>query len=704
MDALDEGSNVVVAAPTGSGKTVIAYYAVERAMAEGRRVFYTTPLKALSNQKYVELSKRFGSARVGLLTGDNVTNRDAAVVVMTTEVLRNMIYTTSGALDRLDSVVLDEIHYLADAARGPVWEEVIIHLRPGVRVLCLSATVSNVAELAGWVRSVRGRTAEVVSAVRPVALENLHVFGDRDADRAITVPTLIKGRPNPAVAGGRKGIAGRQGGSGRADPRRFYTPGRSEVLKALRDAERLPAIYFVFSRAGCERAAAAARRSLRALTDPSERPRIDAIVESHTGSLVEDDLAALGFDEWLSGLRAGYAAHHAGLVPQFKEAVEECFSEGLVKVVFATETLSLGINMPARTVVVESLTKFNGVSHELLTPSEYAQLSGRAGRRGLDPVGFAVTLRSPFVGFDTVAEIVTSGDHTLKSSFRPSYNMALNLVARYSPSEARHLLDLSFAQYRADRAGQPSPPRRDGEGPRRQARDPRRRSAPPDSAGQKHRRSLAVHFDAILTLLDSRRYLSAWKLTEDGRRLARLYHESDLLICESLRCGIFDGLRPAELAAVASGVTYESRSKLAATSRPLPDVVANRLEALNTTSQELIADEGALGLAATREPDPGMAEAALRWAGGCALSDVLADTSLTGGDFVRNMRQLVDLLGQLAEVAPVATTARAALAARNAVVRGVVEASFELPRSGAAAGTGDRGSGDPPLGACGLLV
>jgi superfamily II RNA helicase len=704
MDALDEGSNVVVAAPTGSGKTVAALYAVERAISQGRRVFYTTPLKALSNQKYVELTRRLGSARVGLLTGDNVTNREAPVVVMTTEVLRNMIYTSSDALDGLDSVVLDEIHYLADATRGPVWEEVIIHLAPSVRVLCLSATVSNVAELAGWVRSVRGPTVEVVSATRPVALENLHMFGDRDADRAVTVPTLIKGRPNPRVAAVRPAARARPGSSGRSTAPLFYTPGRSEVLSALRDAGRLPAIYFVFSRAGCERAAAQARRSLRGLTDSRERSRIDAVAQSHTASLGDDDLAALGFAEWLSGLRAGFAAHHAGLVPQFKEAVEDCFSEGLVKVVFATETLSLGINMPARTVVVESLTKFNGVSHELLTPSEYAQLAGRAGRRGLDPVGYAVTLRSPFVGFDTVAEIVASGDHTLRSSFRPSYNMALNLVGRYTPSEARHLLDLSFAQYRADRAGPPPPPRRAGQSRRRQERDAGRPAPGPDSAGQRHRRSLAVHFDAILNLLDTRGYLSGWKLTDDGHRLARLYHESDLLICESLRYGTFDGLRPAELAAVASGVTYQSRSKSAPTSGPLPDVVANRLAALNATAQELIGDESRLGLAATREPDPGIAGTALRWAGGAALSEVLEDTTLSGGDFVRNMRQLVDLLGQLAAVAPVATTARAAAAARKAVVRGVVEASFELPGSGADYATAKLPGGDPPLGVRRLLV
>ncbi len=698
------GSNVVVAAPTGSGKTMVALYAIERAVSEGRKVFYTTPLKALSNQKYVELSRRLGSDRVGLLTGDNVNNRDAPVVVMTTEVLRNMIYTSSDTLDRLDTVVLDEIHYLADASRGPVWEEVIIHLRPGVRVLCLSATVSNVAELAGWVRAVRGRTVEVVSTTRPVALENLHMFGDREANCVVTVPTLVKGRPNPRVSGGRAGFAGRPGSSERTAPRRLYTPGRSEVVEALHDAARLPAIYFVFSRAGCERAAAQARRSLRGLTDSWERSRITRIARNHTNSLGEDDLAALGFSEWLSGMRAGFAAHHAGLVPQFKEAVEECFSEGLVKVVFATETLSLGINMPARTVVVESLTKFNGTSHELLTPSEYAQLAGRAGRRGLDPVGYAVTLRSPFVAFDTVAEIVASSDHTLRSSFRPSYNMALNLVARYSPSEARHLLDLSFAQYRADRAGPPPQARRGGPNRSRHAGGGGRAATPTASSGQRYRRSLAVQFDAILTLLENRKYLSGWKLTEDGRRLARLYHESDLLICESLRRGIFDGLRPGELAAVASSVTYEARSKSGLTGGPVPDVVANRIEALSATAQKLIGDEGLLGLDATREPDPGMAGIVWAWAGGSALAEVLDESTLSGGDFVRNMRQLVDLLGQLAALAPIPATARTALAARKAVLRGVVEASFELPGAGANADAAEAGGGDPPLGACGLLV
>ncbi|HET9692639.1 MAG TPA: DEAD/DEAH box helicase, partial [Acidimicrobiales bacterium] len=402
LDALDGGCNVVVAAPTGSGKTVVAEYAVARALAEGAKAFYTTPLKALSNQKYGELVRRHGADSVGLLTGDNAINGDAPVVVMTTEVLRNMIYAASGALDGLRYVVLDEVHYLQNAYRGPVWEEVIIHAPPAVGLVCLSATVSNADELADWIRTVRGPTATVVEHRRPVALTDLVLFGDRDADRLLLLPTLVDGRPNPEAAALDAKAAVRS--TPRAARRaRLFTPRRPEVVEVLADHGMLPAIYFIFSRNACDDAVTQCLREGGRLTSSDERRQIRAVAEAHVEALSDGDLAVLGYGTWLAGLEAGYAAHHAGLVPPFKEAVEECFASGLVKVVFATETLSLGINMPARSVVIEKLTKFTGDHHQFLTPGEYTQLTGRAGRRGIDNVGHAVVLWSPFVPFDQVA-------------------------------------------------------------------------------------------------------------------------------------------------------------------------------------------------------------------------------------------------------------------------------------------------------------
>jgi ATP-dependent RNA helicase HelY len=448
IGALQRGESVLVAAPTGSGKTVVAEYAVEAALAGQGRAFYTTPIKALSNQKYHDLTRRHGRDAVGLLTGDNAINPDAPAVVMTTEVLRNMIYVGSAALHDLHFVVLDEVHYLQDAYRGPVWEEVIIHLDPDVRLVCLSATVSNADDLADWISSVRGPTATVVETRRPVELENLYLIGDRANQHLHLVPTLVDAKPNPE--GTRFDADLRRQPRGRPR-RRWVTPSRLETVDLLAERDMLPVIYFIFSRAGCDDAVRATRDAGIRLTSPDERERITAILEARTRHLSPVDLDVLRFDDFSSCLHAGLAAHHAGMVPPFKEAVEQCFVEGLVKVVYATETLALGINMPARTVVVEKLTKFTGETHEFLQPAQYTQITGRAGRRGIDVHGYAVVCWSPFVTFDRIAALASSRSYELRSAFRPTYNMAANLVHRYEADEAHRLLGSSFAQYQADR-------------------------------------------------------------------------------------------------------------------------------------------------------------------------------------------------------------------------------------------------------------
>ena len=456
-DALDAGRSVLVSAPTGAGKTVVADYAVAQAMDRGLRAFYTTPIKALSNQKFGDLRHRYGSGRVGLLTGDNSIDGDAPVVVMTTEVLRNMIYA-GRSLDDLAVVVLDEVHYLQDSFRGPVWEEVIVHLPEHVQLVCLSATVSNAHDIGDWLATVRGPTDVVVEETRPVELANTYLVGDKTSDRLHLVDTLVDGRPNPE--GERFDIdtrgPTRRGGRqqrGRGRPRSpWYTPNRLDVLDVLEDDELLPAIVFIFSRAACDDAVKGCLDAGVRLTTADEREQIRWIAEDHLTSLTDHDLDALDADRWLAGLEAGVAAHHAGHVPPFKEAVEACFVRGLVKVVFATETLALGINMPARAVVIERMTKFNGERRELLTPSEYTQLTGRAGRRGIDTHGTAVVLWSPFITFGQVAALAGSRTFVLRSAFRPTYNMAVNLIRRHDRDEARRLLNQSLAQYQSDKA------------------------------------------------------------------------------------------------------------------------------------------------------------------------------------------------------------------------------------------------------------
>jgi len=463
IDALDSGESVLVAAPTGSGKTVVAEFAVERALDLGSKAFYTTPLKALSNQKFGDLVARYGAARVGLLTGDNSINSEAPVVVMTTEVLRNMLYEKSPTLLGLSSVVLDEVHYLQDPYRGAVWEEVLIHLPLSVPVVCLSATISNAEEFGEWIGTLRGPTRVVIEERRPVPLEHHYLIGHELHPMHVQQDGELI--PNPYIVSldqqevryrtyyrRSSGVAQHQRiPRPREGYRRVYVPRREEVVEVLAQNEMLPAIYFVFSRAGCDRSVEWLMDAGIRLTTREEADRIREFADMRVAWMAEEDLETLGFYEFREALSAGIAAHHAGMLPVFKETVEELFKAGEVKVVFATETLSLGINMPAKTVVIEDLWKFSGERHELLTPGEYTQLTGRAGRRGIDEIGHAVVVFQRQVPFERVASLASTRTYELSSSFRPSYNMAVNLVRNYTRDQAHHLLNSSFAQFLADR-------------------------------------------------------------------------------------------------------------------------------------------------------------------------------------------------------------------------------------------------------------
>lgn len=452
MDSIDADASVLVAAPTGSGKTLIAEYGIARARHLKKRAFYTTPIKALSNQKFRDLGELYGPHNVGLVTGDNAVNSDAPIVVMTTEVLRNMIYASSHRLDDLGVVVLDEVHYLQDAYRGPVWEEVIIQLDPEVQLVCLSATVSNADEVGEWLSTVRGRTDVVVETTRPIELVNHFAFHDKNSDKTEMYNTIVGGEPNRHVqrllSGGRNN-GGRQSGGKKA--RRFSPPTRPEIVELLEDNDMLPAIVFIFSRAQCEDAVSSCMRAGMILTSADEESQIIDIVNRHCESLSDDDKTALEFDRFLDDIGTGISCHHAGMIPMFKEAVEECFVRGLVKVVFATETLAVGINMPARAVVIEKLTKYTGDHHQLLRASEFTQLTGRAGRRGLDDIGHAISVWNPFVSFEQAAGLALSRSFRLTSAFRPTFNMAVNMVRNHSEDGAHHILNLSFAQFQADR-------------------------------------------------------------------------------------------------------------------------------------------------------------------------------------------------------------------------------------------------------------
>ncbi len=467
---VEAGSGVLVAAPTGSGKTVVGEFAVFLALQQGTKCFYTTPIKALSNQKFHDLVDRHGAAQVGLLTGDTTINGEAPVVVMTTEVLRNMIYANSRTLAGLGFVVMDEVHYLADRFRGAVWEEVIIGLAESVQVVSLSATVSNAEEFGAWLDEVRGDVRIVVSERRPVPLFQ-HVMAGRRlydlfADEAPTAKAQPAGHVdvNPellrlakeesrGVRDDSRQLRGRRVRNeiAKRNARSSLIPRRDATVERLDAEALLPAIFFIFSRAGCDAAVGQLMHSGLRLTNAAERRELELIAAAHTEGLSPSDLDALDYAGFVDAFRNGIAAHHAGLLPAFKEAVEEGFVRGLVKVVFATETLALGINMPARSVVLERLVKFNGENHAQITPGEYTQLTGRAGRRGIDVEGHAVVLWQTGMDPRAVAGLASTRTYPLRSSFAPTYNMAVNLVGTVGRERARVLLEQSFAQYQSDR-------------------------------------------------------------------------------------------------------------------------------------------------------------------------------------------------------------------------------------------------------------
>jgi superfamily II RNA helicase len=646
LDALDAGESVLVSAPTGSGKTVVAEYAAAMALDAGGKVFYTTPIKALSNQKFGELVAIHGPRRVGLLTGDISHQAQAPVVVMTTEVLRNMLFGRSGMLAGLQAIVLDEVHYLQDPYRGSVWEEILVLAPADVRFVSLSATIRNATEFGAWLTSVRGPTAVVVETRRPVTLHHHYAVAQKGSDQVTVLPLFRDGRPNP------DGLSLDE--RRRRNPRnRFRAPRRTEVAEYLAGAGMLPAISFIFSRAACDDAARQCLQDGLRLTSPADRVRIRTIAEESMDGLSDDDLRTLGYGPWSAALEAGIAPHHAGLVPAFRQAAERCFAEGLLKLVFATETLALGINMPARTVVVERFAKFRGSDTSTLTAGEYQQLTGRAGRRGIDTVGHALVLWSQATTFSTVATTALAPSPDLTSSFHPTYNLAVNLVRRWSRQEAHALLAASYAQWQAPR----------------------------DSV------SLPDLLDRRLSVLESRGYVEGWRLTPSGRLLAGIYHESDLLVAEALRSGLLDGLEPALLAGVVSGLTFEARRTGEDPPDPRPPEVARRLAELGTLAGALRSEERRHGLRRTRHPDPGLATSVVAWARGGLLSSVLRHCEVAPGDFVRNVRQLIDLTRQVGQVSEVPATVESAELAVVLLRRGVVAAGDPAPGGSAPQGS-----------------
>lgn len=435
IEHIKNGKSVVVCAPTGAGKTCIAQSAIHLALENGTRIFYTTPLKALSNQKFYDFSRTYGEENVGLLTGDTTINREAQIVVMTTEVFRNMLYgTTFGALkDNLKDVkyvVLDEVHYMNDEQRGTVWEESIIYCPTNIQIIALSATVQNSKQLTNWINTVHSGTEHVFTDFRPVPLR----FYYYDSSKPDTVLPLLtpEGKLNKKI---------------KPESKYKYFNKKTAVKNpvasitmALKEKNMLPAIYFTFSRKKCDENAKKCS-SLELLTK-EETLEINRLVDEYIG-----ENPYLENNPQIDLIKKGVASHHAGLLPGWKLLVERLFQKGLIKMVFATETLAAGINMPARTTVISSVSKRTDEGHRMLSANEFLQMSGRAGRRGMDEIGYVVIVGTPFQTPEEVAALATSDSNPLESKFSPCYSMVLNLLQRFSLDEAKELILKTFGYY-----------------------------------------------------------------------------------------------------------------------------------------------------------------------------------------------------------------------------------------------------------------
>lgn len=433
-ECINSGKSVVVCAPTGAGKTVIAQHAIHRALEDGKRIFYTTPLKALSNQKYYDFGEKYGHDKVGLLTGDTSINRNAQIVVMTTEVFRNMLYGTNfgSVTDNMKDVkyvVLDEVHYMNDEQRGTVWEESIIYCPTNVQIIALSATVANADELTDWINTVHSKTELVNTDFRPVPLR-FYYFDSSQPNKLLPLLTP-SGQLNKKIKP-EKRVFGKK-----LQNKRSYV---KDIIRNLQENDMLPAIYFTFSRKKCDEQME--KCSSLELVTKGEQAQIRQFIDEYIA-----ENPHLYNNKHIEYLLQGVASHHAGLLPAWKNLVEKLFQKGLIKVVFATETLAAGINMPARSTVISSTSKRTDSGHRMLTASEFLQMSGRAGRRGMDEVGYVTIVGTQFQSPEEVAELVLSDANPLESRFSPSYSMVLNLLQRFSLDEAKELILKSFGYF-----------------------------------------------------------------------------------------------------------------------------------------------------------------------------------------------------------------------------------------------------------------
>jgi ATP-dependent RNA helicase HelY len=679
IDELAEGGSVMVAAPTGTGKTIVAEYGVFRARERGRRALYTTPIKALSNQKFRDFRREYGD-QVGLMTGDVVENAGGSILVMTTEVVRNMLLQSANDLADVDCIVFDEVHFLADPARGTTWEEAIICAPSHVQLICLSATVSNAAQVADWISEVHRPIQLIVHRKRAVPIEQRYMLDNE------LLPLIDEaGRVNRRLQGvggeNRRGIRTRtmgwsrdRKGDGRPEPR------PPDVVRRLRGEGLLPCIYFFFSRRDCERAAEAC--AILNLATGRTAEAIRAFVDERLGALPEEDRSLGQVLALRRLLPLGVGFHHAGLLPVLKVLVEELFNLGLLQVVFATDTLSLGINMPAKTVVVGELTKFDGESRRPLTPNEYQQLTGRAGRRGLDERGVSVVPYSPWVEVEEVIAIASGDLLPIESTFTLRYNTVLNLwSAGPSPTERlTHVFASSLREFQLDdqmKALQDElsairielrtlssealgAPARGKEARKRRGKQYASRYTHRDllqdrfaeleqellRARQAKRNRARRTLRSLERVLDQFDYLRDGRPTDKAAALRELFDGNGLILAEALSRGLFRDAEPGEVMEVLSWFCYD-RDKSFYNRFRIPPRVWEMLQRLERVQDAVLRAESDAGLALT----PGFATVfsgiAYAWCQGLEFGELLSGVGLPEGDVMLTFNKTLDLGRQL---------------------------------------------------------
>ncbi len=707
MRGLAGGHSVLVAAPTGTGKTVVAEFGVFLARKRGLRAFYTAPIKALSNQKFRDFRHSFGDDDVGLLTGDVVVNRDAPIVVMTTEVLRNML-VQGATLDDVGAIVFDEVHYMGDPERGTAWEESILLAPRHVPLVCLSATVPNAGDIAEWIREAHGELSCIFHDERAVPLENRYWLPDEDASKnAFKVHRVLDAQgkrvyPSPLekVGGemaGRvrwggatsQGFRGDEDAGGDREPREV--PPAWRVIRYLESEDLAPAIYFVFSRRATEEAA----MTCLALKPVPHAAELVEEAKARLADLSPEDRRLRQVALLFRFLPRGVAVHHAGLLPQIKMLVEEMFQSGRLRAVFATDTLALGINMPARTVVVAEMQKFDGVERRLLTPNEYRQMTGRAGRRGLDERGVSVVLYSPWVPFRQTLRVMSGDLLPLESAFRPTYSTAMNLWLR--PEDEERLADLyarSLRQFQHDRTLKELTERKQsledqferdkaaGDLRKREVWERAQELSRAEYELRRAKRTATVEarrtVEGLADVLSRYDYLRDARPTYKAPYLRALFDTNALTLSELLTNRQLEGLDPAELAEALSWFATDREAPM----RGLP--LSRRLHRLREIIDQLhggvLREEERHGLQMSRPLPPDFYGIALAWANGEDLGDISRRARIQEGDLVGALQKTVDLLGQLRHAASQGPLGEALLGsledAEPLLRRGVVEASY----------------------------